>query len=260
MIVRFGFTVVLLASINFGCSSESRLASHRVYDYGGIIRTDTTRKIITLVFTGGDFADGGEIIRATLATHKIKGAFFFTGDFYRNPDFADLIRALKNDGHYLGAHSDQHLLYCDWTNRDSTLVSHSEFDQDIMKNYSEMAKFGIQQQDAAYFLPAFEWYNDTIAKWTQQLGLTLINFSPGTYSNADYTTPDMGKRYLDSETIFQRILKYEAEHGLNGFLLLTHIGTDPRRTDKFYNRLGELIDVLRKRGYQFVSLPEAMEG
>ena len=241
------------------CSEQAPI-SHRVYSHGGVIRTDTTRKIITLVFTGGDFADGGEVIRETLAKHGIKGAFFFTGNFYRNPYFADLIRRLKADGHYLGAHSDKHLLFCDWSNRDSTLVSHTEFVDDIQNNYAEMAKFGIEKMHAPYFLPAFEWYNDTIASWANQLGLTLINFSPGTYSNADYTTPDMGKRYLDSETIFQRILNYEADHGLNGFLLLTHVGTDPRRTDKFYNHLDALINTLQKRGYQFVSLPEAMHG
>lgn len=238
--------------------SEKTTSLHRVYDHGGIIRTDTTRKIVTLVFTSGDYADGGTVILETLNAHGIKGAFFFTGDFYRNPDHSKLIRNLKTHGHYLGAHSDRHLLYSDWRKRDSALVTRAEFREDVENNYAEMARFGITKQDAALFLPAFEWYNDTIAAWTRELGLSLVNFSPGTYSNADYTTPDMGKRYLDSETIFQRILDYESQHGLNGFLLLTHIGTDPRRTDKFYNRLDDLIVELKKRGYRFVSLPDAM--
>ncbi|MCF7797120.1 MAG: polysaccharide deacetylase family protein [Lentisphaeria bacterium] len=241
------------------CSKKTP-SLHRVYDHGGIIRTDTTRKIITLVFTGGDYADGGTLILETLNSYNIRGAFFFTGDFYRNSDFSPLIRNLKKEGHYLGAHSDRHLLYSDWRKRDSTLVTRAEFREDVENNYAEMARFGITKQDAPWFLPAFEWYNDTIAAWTRELGLSLVNFSPGTYSNADYTTPDMGKRYLDSETIFQRILDYEVKNGLNGFLLLTHIGTDPRRTDKFYHRLDALITELQDRGYQFASLPEAMGG
>ncbi len=39
------------------------------------------------------------------------------------------------------------------------------------------------------------WYNAQISAWTAERGLTLVNFTPGTRSNADYTTPDMGDRY-----------------------------------------------------------------
>ena len=38
-------------------------------------------------------------------------------------------------------------------------------------------------------------------------------------------------------------------NGLNGCIMLVHMGTVPERTDKFYNRLGELLDWLRKKGY-----------
>jgi peptidoglycan/xylan/chitin deacetylase (PgdA/CDA1 family) len=83
--------------------------------------------------------------------------------------------------------------------------------------------------------------------------LTLVNFTPGTLSNADYTVPGGDGRYVPSDTIFQRVLSYEAgaPGGLKGFLLLTHIGTDPRRVDKFYDRLDRLVTVLKGRGYEF---------
>ena len=184
----------------------------------------------------------------------MKASFFFTGDFFRS--FPSLVDSIKEDGHYIGAHSDKHLLYADWNNRDSTLVTEKEFKSDLKNNYSEMKNFGIGKKDAQFFLPPYEWYNDLISSWTNDLGLTLINFTPGTYSNADYTTPDMGERYLSSEEIYNRILSYEEENpnGLNGFILLLHIGTDPKRTDKFYNKLDELIKELRQRGYEFKSL------
>jgi hypothetical protein len=55
-------------------------------------------------------------------------------------------------------------------------------------------------------------------------------------------------------------MRYEAlkPNGLNGFLLLTHVGTDARRTDKFYQRLDELITTLKKRGYRFTLLQESI--
>ena len=220
--------------------------------FGGIIRGEKSKKEINLVFTGDEFADGGETILKTLKKNNVKGMFFLTGNFYRNPKFTNLIKQLKKEGHYLGAHSDKHLLYCSWEKRDSTLVTKEEFLDDLKANVIEMKKFGIDNSANQLFLPAYEWYNKEVSKWCEEVGYTLINFSPGTYSNADYTTPDM-KNYLSSDTIMQRILNYELKetNGLNGFILLTHIGTDVRRTDKFYNKLDELISILKERGYKF---------
>lgn len=220
---------------------------------GAVIRKDTSKKEIYLVFTGGDYCDGGKIIADVLINQKIKASFFFTGDFYRNDEFKPIIKRLKNEGHYLGPHSDKHLLYADWSNRDSLLVSHDEFLMDLKNNYLEMEKFGIEKEDARFFIPPYEWYNETIAEWCTEAGVELINFTPGTSSNADYTTPDMGNRYLSSEAIFNRIMEYEKKdpNGLNGFILLIHIGTHPSRTDKFYNKLDELIIGLKEKGYLF---------
>ncbi len=234
-------------------------ADRRTRECGGIVRLDSTRKVIYPVFTGHEFANGGKAIAGVLAAHGAKASFFFTGDFYRNPAFAPLIRQLRADGHYLGAHSDKHLLYASWERRDSTLVSKSAFLRDLRQNYGAMAPFGIARSDAPFFLPAFEWYNDSISAWTRGEGLTLVNFTPGTSSNADYTVPSMGRRYVSSDTIAARILRYEASRpqGLNGFLLLMHIGTDPERADPLWEKLDVLLGELEKRGYTFRRLPVA---
>jgi endoglucanase len=235
-------------------------SGHPVVDgHGAIVRGDTSRKVIAIVFTGHEFADGGLLIRKALNTKNIKASFFFTGDFYANPAFAKLIRQLNKDGHYLGAHSNHHLLYNDWEKRDSTLVTMDEFKQDLQDNYRRMADHGIPKADAPYFLPPYEWYNAEIAEWTKQMNLTLINFSPGTRSSADYTYPEMGSRYLGSEEIYQSIIKYEALQGMNGFILLIHIGTDPRRKDKLYTRLGNLIDEMKAKGYAFQKVDDLLK-
>ena len=228
--------------------------------FGGIVRTDKRKKEIHLVFTGHEFGDGGEIIRKTLRIHHASGSFFLTGDFYRNAAYDSLIRGLKKDGHYLGGHSNKHLLYCDWDKRDSLLVSREEFLADLKANYTAMESFGVMKGDAKYFLPPYEWYNEAVSNWAREFGVTLINFTPGTYSNADWTIPELGKQYLTSDTIYSRILVYEKNHadGLNGFILLTHIGVDPKRTDKFYRRLDDLLTELEKRGYKFTSLKEGI--
>jgi len=210
-----------------------------------------SKKEIALVFTGDTFADGGDFIANTLDTAHIKASFFLTGNFYRNAAFEPLIRKLKQGSHYLGAHSDKHLLYCDWTNRDSTLITRQKFERDLSANYDVMQRFGIAEDQAHFFMPPYEWYNDEIAAWTKAMGFQLINFSPGTLSNADYTTPDM-KNYRSSEMIFQSIKR--TSDNLNGFILLLHIGTDPGRKDKFYWKLPELLDYLKSLNYEFVTV------
>ncbi|WP_239022801.1 polysaccharide deacetylase family protein [Pontibacter mangrovi] len=196
----------------------------------------------------------------TLAMHQAKGAFFLTGRFYRNPAFKLLLEKLAQAGHYLGAHSDEHLLYCDWTKRDSLLVTKAQFEEDLRRNYRRMAEFGVSKAEAPYFLPPYEWYNKRIADWTADQGLQLINFTPGTRSTADYTWPEMGTKYVSSEAVYQSVLAREQAdpNGLYGFILLVHLGTDPRRTDKFYHRLDELMTELEARGYRFVPLRQLL--
>ena len=167
---------------------------------------------------------------------------------------------LFRSGHYLGAHSNEHLLYCDWQKRDSLLVTEQQFKSDLANNYAEMKNYGIAKSQAAYFLPPYEWYNDTIAAWTNEFGLQLINYTPGTGSTADYTTPGM-KNYRSSEEIYRSIINYEKLNpgGLNGFILLLHIGTDPERTDKFYHKLPQLIKYLKTKGYQFQTVNQLLK-
>ena len=230
-----------------------------VFDEGAIIRGDQRSKRLALVFTGDQFADGAETIQRVLKRNKVKASFFFTGRFFRNPAFESTIKQLGRDGHYLGAHSDQHLLYCDWNNRQQLLVTKEEFVRDLNANYDAMKAFGISKRQAQFFLPPFEWYNRTIVTWTEGMGLRLVNFTPGTRSNADYTTPEM-KNYIGSENILQRIKEYEAKdaNGLNGFLLLMHIGVAPERTDKFYDRLDDLIKWLRQKKYEMVRIDKLL--
>lgn len=152
------------------------------------------------------------------------------------------------------------MLYCPWENRDSLLVTREEFEADLAANYQEMEKFGVSKARAKYFLPPYEWYNEEINAWANAWGVTVANFTPGTRSHADYTYPEMGTRYVSSEKIMESIWAYEKKDlaGLNGFILLIHIGTDPRREDKFYLHLDKLLAVLHEKGYRCRRIDELL--
>jgi peptidoglycan/xylan/chitin deacetylase (PgdA/CDA1 family) len=231
-----------------------------LYLMDGIVRGDTSKKQLSLVLTGHEYAEGGWEILKTLERTKVKASFFFTGDFYRNHEFESLIKALINHGHYLGAHSDKHLLYCPWGDRSQLLIDRYTFSKDLLDNYSEMKRFGIEQENAPYFLPPYEWYNENISEWTRKLGFQLINFTPGPRTSADYTDPEM-ENYVSSEEIMQTIRQCESKdpNGLNGYIILLHIGVGDKRTDKFYDRLPDLIKGLQKSGYEIVGLDKLLK-
>jgi endoglucanase len=221
---------------------------------GAIVRMDTTKKEIWLCFTAHNFTDGFDIVTRTLSDHRIKASFFLTGDFCNTS--AKIVESLKKDGHYIGPHSDKHLLYCSWEKRDSLLVTRNEFLSDLEQNYEALEKIGIDRSKAKVFLPPYEWYNDTIARWTKNAGLKLVNISSGTITNQDWTFPEKGKPYFSGDSLMQNFSVFEKKSGLNGYILLIHPGTDPRRTDKLYLRLDSILSYLEKKNYTFHSFSE----
>jgi len=241
------------ASLSYLLSSlevEGHQAGAVLDSEGALVRMNTAEKKVYLIFSAHEYADGGKLVAQTLKKYNAKASFFLTGTFYNNPENKSLINGLIADGHYLGGHSDGHLLYADWTRRDSSLVSQKQFSDDLKANYKKMEAFGLTPEKASLFLPPYEWYNAESVDWSRQMGLKVINFTPGIRSNADYTTPEMAN-YRSSETIMSDIKTFEKKdtNGLNGCIVLIHLGTAPERTDKFYNRLGELITWLKKSGY-----------
>lgn len=42
-----------------------------------------------------------------------------------------------------------------------------------------------------------------------------------------------------------------APSGINGYVILVHLGTDPRRTDKFYYKLPLLLSEMKAKRYSF---------
>lgn len=225
---------------------------------GGITRMDSSRKEIALVFTGDEFGEGLPHIANVLQQQQVKGSFFFTGNFYGNARFQPHIQQLYAHGHYLGPHSDKHLLYCDWQKRDSLLVSQQQFTTDMQANLAKMAQLGIDTAKVHTYIPPYEWWNNSIAAWSAKMGLQIVCFTPGTGSNADYTYPEMGASYKSSEAIMRSVKAFERNRAgrLNGVILLIHAGTDARRKDKFYLQLNMLIRYLKQQGYSFKKVDE----
>jgi peptidoglycan/xylan/chitin deacetylase (PgdA/CDA1 family) len=216
--------------------------------------------VVSIVFTGDEFGEGLPTIIKVLQKHQLKASFFFTGKFYREAASRKNILQLQKDKHYLGPHSDKHLLYCDWNKRDSLFVTEDSFATDYNNNINAMKAIGAKPS-GNFFIPPYEWWNDSVASWCNKRNIRLFSFTPGTRTNADYTWPALGNAYASSDDIIQSLKRFNARSsaGLNGVILLVHAGTDPRRTDKLYNRLDELLTWLQQSGYSIVRIDKLLD-
>jgi peptidoglycan/xylan/chitin deacetylase (PgdA/CDA1 family) len=227
--------------------------------YGAIVRGDVRTKRIALMFTGDTHGEGLPHILDVLNHRGLHSSFFVTGNFLRNAEFAPQIRRIVAEGHYLGPHSDAHPLYCAWDNREKSLITRADFIADLNKNLGALRAVGaLRADDTVLFIPPYEWYNREQFEWCRELGVTLINFTPGSGSNRDYA-PEGDARFVPAKTILQDILVYEQKdpHGLNGFLLLLHVGSG--RKDPFHPLLGPLCDELLRRGYTFERVDQMLK-
>lgn len=252
--------IYLLAALQ-GQSLQSAPNDEYAYVQGAVVRGSQKEKELALVFTGDEFGEGILHIRKTLQQEKVSASFFLTGRFYRNPAFRKEIWLLQKDGHLLGPHSDQHVLYNDWKRRDSTLVSRDSLLQDLRNNLAAMRAIGLSDEVAGgWYIPPYEWWNEEVAGWLNESGVRLFSCSPGLATPADYTFPAMGASYKSNQQIRAQLAKVleQSPERINGAVILIHVGTDPGRKEKLYHELGDIIRSLRQKGYRFRRIDELL--
>ncbi len=248
--------VAYAAALEARGHAARRAGSFEKDPYGTIVRVNPDKKTVYLCFTADVNFNGAETILKTLKKQKIKGNFFLTGNCLRYTPNEAVIRRIVEEGHYVGGHSDKHVLYCDWGADRPTLMSADSIIADVKANYAELAKFGISREDALWFLPPYEHYNDFSVGILEAMGLRVVNYTPGIGTPADYTVPSM-KNYRKAQPLIDGLWKFEKEQGLRGALLLIHPGVEESRPqeERLYNRLDEIIRYLKKKGYSFDRLP-----
>jgi len=254
--LRFGLVVFVLYSITEGYADmqEKTLEKRQ----GAICRVDRSSKEMSLVFTGGEFGESLETILNELKARNLKAAFFFTGHFFQIEAHHPLIRRIVDEGHYLGPHSDEHLLLASWED-EKTLVTKEQFTADLEKNIERCVEYGFKREDIRYWIPPYEHCNEEICGWSDELGMTMINFTRGTLSHTDYA-PEGDRSFRPTEVVLQSIREYpeKDEDGYNGFLLLMHVGAG-KRVDKLHPHFAEIVDFLIAQGQQIVRVDELVD-
>lgn len=221
--------------------------------FGCVVATDTLTPVVHLVFSADSMFEGAPTAIDAMRRRGVRASFFFTGNFLRDSANDAVVRRIIADGHYVGPHSDRHLLLADWDGRRTTLVSADSLLRDLDRNYAELQRHGVSRSDARIALPPYEWCNAMQAAAYRSAGVTPVNPTPEIETYRDYTLPGMPE-YKTSAEMLGQLYAYERARGLNGAIIILHLGTRDERTDKLYDHLGAIIDTLTVRGYRFATL------
>ncbi|WP_055108027.1 polysaccharide deacetylase family protein [Paenibacillus ihumii] len=169
-----------------------------------------------------------------LKIHGIKATFFVVG--HRVEKHPDLLKRIYREGHQIGNHSYSHPLFKN--------KSVNEFQREILQTERIIYQtIGIKPR---YIRPPYGEINEAQLKWAKKEGYRIINW------NVD----SLDWKGLNKDKVKQNILKSVGP----GSIVLQHAGgghgSDLTGTIK---ALPEIILSLKKRGYQFVTVPELLQ-
>lgn len=124
-----------------------------------------------------------------------------------------------------------------------------------------MRSIGLPGEVAGgWYIPPYEWWNEEVANWLNESGVRLFSCTPGLGTPADYTYPEMGASYKTNKqirAILDKVMEQQPT-GLNVAILLIHVGTDPRRKEKLYHELKDIIQMVKRNGYSFRYIDELL--
>lgn len=217
---------------------------------------------VALTFDGGNDAGDTARILDILAARGVSATFFLTGSFVRaNPE---LVRRMAADGHEIGNHtwSHPHLTAWDRLHCHATLGG---VDRAFVVRELETTARAFEAVTGSPMAPLWRApygeVNAEISRWARDAGWRHVGWSRDeaggrhTLDSLDWVSDRSSRNYLSTAQIAARILSFDASgHGLNGGIVLLHLSS--RRVDPSVTLLDSLVETLRDRGYDLVTVGE----
>ncbi|TYA13635.1 polysaccharide deacetylase family protein [Paenibacillus faecis] len=168
-----------------------------------------------------------------LHRYDVKSTFFAVG--HRVKKYPDLVQRIHREGHVLGNHS--------FTHPQFRSRSVKQFQQEILR--TEKTLSGIIGYRPKLLRPPYGEINEGQVKWAKKNGYTIVNW------NVD----SLDWKGIDRTKVKANVLNAAGP----GSIVLFHAGggTGSDLTGTI-EALPEIIETLRDRGYQFVTLPELL--
>ncbi len=249
-------------NLTFTCSPAPAASLLKDFSRGNI-----TRKQIALTFDGGASDNATPQILDILKEHHLTVTLFLTGSFIQK--FPEMARRMVQEGHEIGNHTwnHPHLTTYAADKRQVALPNVTrEFLQDQLLRTAKLFEEITGVKMAPYWRAPYGEHNAEIRQWAAELGYRHIGWTKGrnwqeSLDTMDWVADTTSKAYHTSEEILAHLMKLADEEvpGLNGGIILTHLGSLRQDGDHFYTVLPRLINMLREKNYHLVKISELSE-
>lgn len=199
--------------------------------YGSFYLGDTSKKEVYLTFDNGYENGYTPKILDTLKDKNVPATFFITGHYIK--DQAQLVLRMVKEGHIVGNHS--------WHHPDLTKQSEEQIAEELDSLKAEFYRLtGVKEMN--YLRPPRGVFSERTLALSQKLGYTNVFWSLA---------------YIDWKVDQQKGTKYAYDQIMKqihpGAVILLHsVSKDNAEV------LGQVIDDLKKQGYEFKSLDDLM--
>ncbi len=206
----------------------------------------TDEKIVCLTFDGGFYANRVDSIIEILKRENIGATFFLTGEFIkRYPEKVNKIAENFEVGNHTFSHPHLTSYEINKTHKTLSNINQIKIIEELLLCEEIFEKLTNKKMERIWRAPYGE-ENHEIKEWAKRIGYTHIRW---TYDIKDW------KEKISYEEILKDIV---SKKNLNGYIFLLHLGS-PYEDKEFYIFLKSLIKELRKRGYKFLSIKEALK-
>ncbi len=231
-----------------------------------ILRGPIDRKEIALTFDGGESAEEVTYILRVLREYKVPATVFLTGQFIQN--YPDETRQLAESpwvevGNHTFSHP--HLTTYAWNRKQHTL---SKLTPEILKKELEQAANLFFRITGTSMKPLWRApygeHNPEIRAWASALGYTHVGWTieaRWSLDSLDWVTSPEDPHYRTGRAIVHHMIQLAQRkpYGINGGIVLMHLGSERPVSDRPTRYLPFFIKSLRERGYRFVFVSEMLK-
>ena len=216
-------------SVAFVLTLAGAVGEHLSDESQAISRVPTSHKVVALTIDDGPHKKVTPEILAILREKKVRATFFVLGV---NAEHSQQLLAQEvADGHEIGAHTYSHPVL---SKLEPAKIA-AEFDK------AEKAILSVAPKPTL-FRPPGGFYNPQVINTARQKGYTTVLWS---IDPRDWSCPP-------TEKVVEKVLKETKP----GSIILLHDGQFPLPTPQ---ALAIIIDRLRERGYEFVTVSELLQ-
>jgi peptidoglycan/xylan/chitin deacetylase (PgdA/CDA1 family)/competence protein ComGC len=222
-----------------------------------VYHINTPDRVIAITFDAGSHSFGADSIIQILQEKEIKSTFFLTGSFIKEHQL--IVKKIIDQGHELANHTytHPHLTSLEKNGLQHTLAHvNRKYIHHQLNNTDSIFYAYFNLHLKPYWRAPFGELNNEILAWAAELGYRHIHWSSGC-DTWDWVSDEESPFYRTSEEIYAQLIDLEMTGKLKGSIVLMHLATD-RKYDFPFQILAKLIDDLKVKGYQFLTISQLL--